>query len=423
MTDTCSLSLLGLPSTDRALLETLFTQSWGRGTSYRVVPDVTLADMVIANADDPDVLLSLREAQLAAPVLLIGSTDGGTGWVRLPRPLHLPAVIDAVNHLNPHSKGHLSTYAGPGRAGWPAAAAGATASQTAAQPLLTSPGQNLPAATPQGAAPAFADSGRFADFKSTQILRPTDFGETRPFAPSVLPAFWDLGKAPPVVSAPAIAHELGLGLPGELPRPMPRPAEVRATPTPTQPLGSDGLMWHDDLVLPTPSMRGDLQPLPSEPAPPAQPMPAAPAAHSVGVSAPAPVAPALSRESILLVGAAKLADGGLMRALLKFGYQVDCVLDEAAARERLAQRVHRFVFLDAASLGRSTNAVCRALRRHGRELRHLPHLVVVSKQDQLLRRWLAKLAGCDAWMVMPLRKSELRSYLLSRGLRDSGVSD
>ena len=115
------------------------------------------------------------------------------------------------------------------------------------------------------------------------------------------------------------------------------------------------------------------------------------------------------------MGEARLAGSSLIRALRGFGYRVDYVPDGEVALSRLASQDYGFAFLDAVSMGRQTLPVCRALRKRARALgqQHL-HIVVIAKKSDFLRRLLARMAGCDAWMSLPLERRRLGQYLRSR---------
>lgn len=402
----CPLSLVGLTSTDRSLLETLFAQSWRYGPGYEVVADLSRAEMVIANADDPDVLRNLRAARLNIPVLLIGATDGGTGWVRLPRPIHLPAVIDAMTHLDPRLNGvQLRAVAPPKEENSLfASLADFTAGNGIRQPIKAPPAParpSAPAAMPT--APVLPPVSPIKT-KGPAISFPppkppdhaNDFAMTVAFSASMMPGFTDSGESQSGFTAT-------------------QQFEHSRAPHQTSPAADAQdrsiLMWHDDVNPTTKSQ------------PPSQNRRFGTAEQggesvaemwSMPADLPELTSPLSVTITILLVGSSHLADGSLMRALLRLGYQVDCAQDVDEVLGRLEQHQHRFVFLDASSLGKRTNEVCRAVRKWGRNAKRPPHVVVVDYQDGLLRRWLAKLAGCDGWMMMPFRRRDLQSYLEKR---------
>jgi CheY-like chemotaxis protein len=402
----CPLSLVGLTSTDRSLLETLFAQSWRYGPGYEVVADLSRAEMVIANADDPDVLRNLRAARLNIPVLLIGATDGGTGWVRLPRPIHLPAVIDAMTHLDPRLNGvQLRAVAPPKEENSLfASLADFTAGNGIRQPIKAPPAParpSAPAAMPT--APVLPPVSPIKT-KGPAISFPppkppdhaNDFAMTVAFSASMMPGFTDSGESQSGFTAT-------------------QQFEHSRAPYQTSPAADAQdrsiLMWHDDVNA---TAKGQPPALNRRFGTAEQGGESVAEMWSMPADLPELTSPLSVTITILLVGSSHLADGSLMRALLRLGYQVDCAQDVDEVLGRLEQHQHRFVFLDASSLGKRTNEVCRAVRKWGRNAKRPPHVVVVDYQDGLLRRWLAKLAGCDGWMMMPFRRRDLQSYLEKR---------
>jgi len=413
----CPLSLVGLTSTDRSLLETLFAQSWRYGPGYEVVADLSRAEMVIANADDPDVLRNLRAARLNIPVLLIGATDGGTGWVRLPRPIHLPAVIDAMTHLDPRLNGvqlrttvappkeenslfaSLADFTAGGGIRQPLKAAPAPAAPARASTLAAVPNTKVPPASPiKTKGPAIS----FPPPKPPDHAN--DFAMTVAFSASMMPGFTDSGESQSGFTATQQFEH------SKAPHQTP-PATAASGPAAADTQDRSILMWHDDVSA---IAKGKPQAQDRRFGTAEQGGESVAEMWSMPADLPELTSPLSVTITILLVGSSHLADGSLMRALLRLGYQVDCAQDVDEVLGRLEQHQHRFVFLDASSLGKRTNEVCRAVRKWGRNAKRPPHVVVVDYQDGLLRRWLAKLAGCDGWMMMPFRRRDLQSYLEKR---------
>lgn len=429
----CPLSLVGLTSTDRSLLETLFAQSWRYGPGYEVVTDLSRAQMVIANADDPDVLRNLRAARLNVPVLLIGATDGGTGWVRLPRPIHLPAVIDAMTHLDPRLNGvQLRTPVAPPKeenslfaslADFTAGGSGirqspkATPAPTAAPVAHPEPVRaKAPAAVSKIKAPsqtaAIKTKGPAISFPPPKPPdHANDFAMTVAFSASMMPGFSDSGESQGGFKATQQFEPSKSPTQNLVPA---SPGQSRANNSGTGAADTQDrsiLMWHDEVGEIT---KGKPQARERRFGTAEQGGESVAEMWSMPADLPELTSPLNVTITILLVGSSHLADGSLMRALLRLGYQVDCAKDEDEVLAQLEQHQHRFVFLDASSLGKNTNAVCRAVRKWGKSAKRPPHVVVVDYQDGLMRRWLAKLAGCDGWMVMPFRRRDLKAYLEKR---------
>ena len=82
MSSPCRIALLGLSPADRTVIEPLFRQgpAADQPRDCELVQDLNQADLIIANADDPNTVHALQARQLPAAVLLMGASDAGTGW-------------------------------------------------------------------------------------------------------------------------------------------------------------------------------------------------------------------------------------------------------------------------------------------------------------------------------------------------------
>jgi two-component system, cell cycle response regulator len=70
-----------------------------RPPGYQLVEDAAQAHLAVVNADDAAVLRQCIAAKPAQQILLIGSQDGGTGWMLQRRPLNLMKVLATVESL------------------------------------------------------------------------------------------------------------------------------------------------------------------------------------------------------------------------------------------------------------------------------------------------------------------------------------
>jgi hypothetical protein len=99
MSSPLSLALLGFPPNELAAFNALFRLAARSGPGIAMVEQAAQADVVLANADDAALLERLQRERPAAPVLLIGSGDAGTGWPVLARPIPLLEVLNTVQRL------------------------------------------------------------------------------------------------------------------------------------------------------------------------------------------------------------------------------------------------------------------------------------------------------------------------------------
>src|SRR5690606_38992943 len=70
-----------------------------RPPGYRVQDEVMDAQILIVSADNPQALHLVRHAELPGRVMLIGNTDGGTGWPLQRKPVKLVAVLAELDRL------------------------------------------------------------------------------------------------------------------------------------------------------------------------------------------------------------------------------------------------------------------------------------------------------------------------------------
>lgn len=91
--------LVGFSSFERVTFESFFRLAARRPPGYLLVEDTSQAHLAIVNADDPAVLRQCIAAKPASQVLLIGSQDGGTGWMLQRRPLNLMRVLATIESL------------------------------------------------------------------------------------------------------------------------------------------------------------------------------------------------------------------------------------------------------------------------------------------------------------------------------------
>jgi CheY-like chemotaxis protein len=381
----CRLALVGLPPDERKLLQGLFLEDLQRGHGYELVADLEQADLVIANADDVSAVRSLQSQKLQAEILLIGESDAGTGWPVLNRPIRLRAVMEAVSQVTPRQR-EMDSLSPETRA-----------SDLGPAFEATMPFAPLDMAYRPGAR---GDAG----FTGQEDADRPQFEATQPFESE------DTGAMPI--------------------RPPPAPA---ARPAPVDRIDAKSVLMWRDAQASTVHPQSKAPPLSFTPAPassravasgeaPREPRAAAPENYGMSSifpeSAEHPTSPQSlagdgPEEYILLVGEPRLSESSLIRVLRSFGFRVDHVADGDIALTRLTSQSYRFVFLDAPSLGEQTLPVCRAIRKRSRAMGTPLRQVVIAREKQPIRRFFARLAGCDEWMVLPLNRTLLERYVRS----------
>ena len=144
------IALVGFSSFERATFESFFRLAARRPPGYVLVVEPAQANLAVVNADDASILQSVIAHKPCAHVMLIGNTDGGTGWATQKRPLNLMKVLTTVEQL---LNGAPATAAPTAAASLAAPRLQASAIPAPA-PALTAPTPTLPRATQQ---PVLAD--------------------------------------------------------------------------------------------------------------------------------------------------------------------------------------------------------------------------------------------------------------------------
>lgn len=94
-----SLALVGFAESESATFESFFRLAARRPPAYAVQDEVIDAQVLIVNGDNAQAMHLVRHANLTAKVLLIGHSDGGTGWMLQRKPVKLVAVLAALDEL------------------------------------------------------------------------------------------------------------------------------------------------------------------------------------------------------------------------------------------------------------------------------------------------------------------------------------
>lgn len=92
-----TVALVGFPPADVATLSSFFRLAARRPPAYVVQDDPRTADLLLVNADHPRAIGAVQRAALPARVMLIGRSDGGSGWPLQPRPVRLVPLLAAMD--------------------------------------------------------------------------------------------------------------------------------------------------------------------------------------------------------------------------------------------------------------------------------------------------------------------------------------
>jgi two-component system, cell cycle response regulator len=99
MSNPHKIALIGFSSFERATFESFFRLAARRPPGYVLVVDPAIANLAVVNADDPVAMSTVLDKKPCKHVMLIGTSDSGTGWTLQNRPLNLMKVLTNVEQL------------------------------------------------------------------------------------------------------------------------------------------------------------------------------------------------------------------------------------------------------------------------------------------------------------------------------------
>jgi len=94
-----TVALVGFPPAEVATLSSFFRMAARRPPAYRVQDEPRTADLLLVNADHPRAIAAVQRAALPARVVLIGLSDGGSGWPLHQRPVRLVPLLSALDRV------------------------------------------------------------------------------------------------------------------------------------------------------------------------------------------------------------------------------------------------------------------------------------------------------------------------------------
>jgi CheY-like chemotaxis protein len=94
-----TVALVGFSQAESSTFESFLRLAARRPPGYRVQDEVIDAQILVVNADNAQALHLVRYADLPGKVLLVGNTDGGTGWPLQRKPVRLVSVLAALDGI------------------------------------------------------------------------------------------------------------------------------------------------------------------------------------------------------------------------------------------------------------------------------------------------------------------------------------
>ena len=376
MRGTYTVALVGFSQQDASTLESFLHQAARNRLGYRVQDEVMDAQILIVNADNPQALHLVRHAELPARVMLIGKTDGGTGWPLQRKPVKLAAVLaeldriagiqtaPAADNAHPIDNSHRPPSAAPQpfrESRFPATEYAVPVSR----PPMT------PAASPRR-------RSRDSEFPPTRPMRHT---EPTPSRPSM--------------AAAALAN----------PIPMP--------PLPARRVGPMSAAVHRPGVMGITGF-GDLE---DQPLPPDRDVPSRRSSDSLPSLAQQPASDAREppRGEVLLVAESLVEGRNLLKRFKRYGLTVDWSREAEQARVMLSAHPYRLVVIDRLSSQPDVFQVCRTAKQK-KPGERAPVVVVFAAIAGSMDRMKAGLAGCDAYLSRSVSEADLYKLLAQHRL-------
>ncbi|WP_439589661.1 hypothetical protein [Hydrogenophaga sp.] len=94
-----TVALVGFSQAESSTFESFLRLAARRPPGYRVQDEVMDAQILVVNADNAQALHLVRYADLPGKILLVGNTDGGTGWPLQRKPVRLVSVLAALDGI------------------------------------------------------------------------------------------------------------------------------------------------------------------------------------------------------------------------------------------------------------------------------------------------------------------------------------
>lgn len=389
-----TVALVGFSQAESSTFESFFRLASRRPPGYQVQDEVMDAQILIVNADNVQAVVLVRDAELPGKVLLVGSSDGGTGWPLHRKPVKLVAMLAALDDIVGASRAVPGRRRGNGNSRLPAGEASRSSRLQGLDASMTlASGRPSPMQHPPQVAPgAGADRG---------------FAMTQPFT----------GGLPPVM-APAVRGGRRRSPDTEFPptRPMERgdtallrstlPLPGRGSPTPPAirptPVARPGVMRMTDF--------GGIEDLPSSAASRATRSPRS----KLSADNKSPV-PEVSRGDMLLVAESLVEGRILLKRFKKYGLSVDWSREGAQALAMLKAHAYRLVAIDRLKGEPDANHICRAAKQT-KGPKGAPVVIMFAPTAGSMDRMKAGLAGSDAYLSRSVGEGDLYKVLAQHRL-------
>ncbi len=379
-----TVALVGFSQAESSTFESFFRLASRRPPGYLVQDEVMDAQILIVNADNVQAVLLVRDAELPGKVMLVGSSDGGTGWPLHRKPVKLVAMLAALDEMVGAVRPAPVRRRGSGNSRLPPPHEAFQSSQLqgldASMKLVS--GRQVPFQhPPQVPRGAGGDRG---------------FAHTQPFTGTpplpMAPAARTGRRRSPDTEFPPTKPMLN----GVMP-PVANPPVTRSAPPAARP----GVMRMTDF--------GSLEDLPSPPPPRATRSP-----RSKLSTEKAPV-PEVARGDMLLVAESLVEGRILLKRFKKYGLAVDWSREAAQSLVMLKAHPYRVVVIDRLKGEPDANHVCRVAKQT-KGPKGSPVVIMFAPTAGSMDRMKAGLAGSDAYLSRSVGEADLYKVLAQHRL-------
>lgn len=362
-----TVALVGFAQTEASTFESFFRLAARRPPGYVVQDEVIDAQILIVNADNPQALHLVRHADLPGRVLLVGNSDGGTGWPLQRKPVKLVAVLAELD--------------------------GIVSGKAAAPPVAA------PAAAPEHAPPVQPRHGADRAFAQTEPYQSQQ-------APLMAPAMAPRRRARDTEFPPTRPMTRSDAAPTRVDTPVePPPAPVRSEAPAPRP----GVMGVTDF--------GGLEDLPLPASRPLRTPAVAPPADSPRSRSKAPAVPDVQRGEVLLVAESLVEGRILLKRFKKYHLNVDWSREATQAVVMMKAHPYRLVVVDRLSGEPDAFQVCRTAKQQ-KQGGKPPVVIMFAAIAGSMDRMKAGLAGSDAYLSRSVSESDLYKVLAQHRLVD-----
>lgn len=379
-----TVALVGFSQSESATFDSFFRLAARRPPAYQVQEEVLDAQILLVNADNAQAMMLVQGARLPGRVLLIGGSDGGTGWPRQPRPVRFVSLLGSLDALVGLSTERAAAVSPPPATNFPA-----TEPFKASQLQGLDVSMRLASGKPVAGvamAPAARPRRRFPD---------TDFPPTRPMTRDEIRAMDAAAarRAAPAAPAPAPA-------PASAPAPAPAVARAPAAGTVRIPLrGATDFGDLDELLNVAP------------PAPKARGTRAQATRSGRGDAAMAEVA----RGDALLVGQSLVEGRILLKRFRKYDLEIDWCREPSQAQAMLDAHPYRLVIIDRLGGQPDAFTICRWAKQ-SKGPKGSPVVILFAPTAGSMDRMKAGLAGADGYLSRSVSEADLYKVLAQHRL-------